>query len=405
MTGSDQPLMGTGTVGAFGTQAVTVSREELFDQVWTTPMSRLAQSYGISGNGLAKICNRLNVPYPPRGYWAKKAAGKKVVQYRLPHAKDGTRQAVMIRPTPAPVPRANVSPEMQQQIEDAKHNAGVVIVPDRLIRPHPIIAGWLKEREEKRASARRERNPWMRNLIPSDWTETEKRRHRILDTLFKAVEKQGIRIKQPDRFTEYFEASGERIDYKLREKHKQVRIPKTAEETKRLLHGEKTWRQELHPTGLLAFSIETYLPTLSRREWSDTAAQKLEDQVGDILASLILAGPLLIEQRRQREEDERRRREEEHRRQQEAERRRLDDNRWRRFTELAQRWQQADEVRRFLDALDQRTDVAEVLTNGEPVSEWLSWARARLAEFDPLEAGPARVFEDVLKVTNWAYRE
>ena len=74
---------------ALGRKAATVSREELFRQVWTTPMSHLAQDYGISGNGLVKICDRLKVPYPPRGYWAKKAAGKRDVQYRLLDREDG----------------------------------------------------------------------------------------------------------------------------------------------------------------------------------------------------------------------------------------------------------------------------------------------------------------------------
>ena len=55
---------------------VTISREQLYKQVWETPMSRLGVQYGISGNGLAKICDRLSVPYPPRGYWARKAAGQ-----------------------------------------------------------------------------------------------------------------------------------------------------------------------------------------------------------------------------------------------------------------------------------------------------------------------------------------
>ena len=44
-------------------QPVTVTREELYRQVWETAMSRLAEQYGISGNGLAKICDRLKVPY------------------------------------------------------------------------------------------------------------------------------------------------------------------------------------------------------------------------------------------------------------------------------------------------------------------------------------------------------
>lgn len=31
-------------------------------------MSKLAAEFGVSGNGLAKICDRLKVPYPGRGY-------------------------------------------------------------------------------------------------------------------------------------------------------------------------------------------------------------------------------------------------------------------------------------------------------------------------------------------------
>jgi hypothetical protein len=368
-------------------------------------MNRLARTYGISGNGLAKVCDRLKVPYPPRGYWAKKAAGKKVVQYRLPEREEGTPDSATITPTPAPAPPPEVPPEILRHVDVAKSSVGLVAVPARLVRPHPIIAGWLTEREEERARARREREPWRRNMAPPDWTESERRRHRLLDALFKAAERQGIRVKQPDRFTVYLEASGERIDFKLKEKHKQVRTPKSPEAMKRLLPGEKNWRQELKPTGMLSFSIETYLPTLPRRAWVDAADQPLEGQLGDILVVLLLAGPLLVQQRREREEAEQRRREEERRSYEEAERRRLDDNRWRRFTELAARWRQTDEARRFLAALEQHPEVAGSLTNGAPIADWLSWAHARLTVFDPMTAGPAGVFENLLKITSWTYRE
>ena len=53
-------------------------RQELFDEVWTTPVKTLANGYGISDVGLRKICVALDVPLPPRGYWAKLAAGKKI---------------------------------------------------------------------------------------------------------------------------------------------------------------------------------------------------------------------------------------------------------------------------------------------------------------------------------------
>jgi hypothetical protein len=68
---------------------VIVGRKDLHRQVWETPITRLAADYGISGNGLAKICDRMKIPYPPRGYWAKKVASKKVVEYQLPEPDAG----------------------------------------------------------------------------------------------------------------------------------------------------------------------------------------------------------------------------------------------------------------------------------------------------------------------------
>ena len=53
-------------------------RQKLFDEVWATPVKTLAKEHGMSDVGLRKICIALDIPMPPRGYWAKLAAGKKV---------------------------------------------------------------------------------------------------------------------------------------------------------------------------------------------------------------------------------------------------------------------------------------------------------------------------------------
>lgn len=53
-------------------------RQKIFDEVWTTPVRTLAKGYGLSDVGLRKICVVLDVPLPPRGYWAKLAAGKSI---------------------------------------------------------------------------------------------------------------------------------------------------------------------------------------------------------------------------------------------------------------------------------------------------------------------------------------
>jgi hypothetical protein len=70
-----------------------VTREELYQMVWDKPMIRLAEEFGITGNGLAKVCGRLDVLYPPRGHWAKKEAGKPVVTLKLPPRRDGIPSA------------------------------------------------------------------------------------------------------------------------------------------------------------------------------------------------------------------------------------------------------------------------------------------------------------------------
>jgi hypothetical protein len=51
-------------------------REKLYREVWAEPTRKVAARYGISDVALAKACRQLQVPKPPRGYWAKRAAGQ-----------------------------------------------------------------------------------------------------------------------------------------------------------------------------------------------------------------------------------------------------------------------------------------------------------------------------------------
>jgi hypothetical protein len=47
-------------------------------------MTEVAKDFQISDRAMAKICARKQVPVPPRGYWAKKRAGKDVPKPSLP---------------------------------------------------------------------------------------------------------------------------------------------------------------------------------------------------------------------------------------------------------------------------------------------------------------------------------
>lgn len=53
-------------------------RQRLYEDVWTDPTQQVAKRYGVSDVAIAKACALLDIPKPPRGYWAKKAAGQKL---------------------------------------------------------------------------------------------------------------------------------------------------------------------------------------------------------------------------------------------------------------------------------------------------------------------------------------
>jgi hypothetical protein len=73
-------------------ESITVNRNELYEQVWSEPVSRLAPKYGISDVGLKKICKKLNVPTPPLGYWTKIQHNIRVEKTPLPRFKRGQPQ-------------------------------------------------------------------------------------------------------------------------------------------------------------------------------------------------------------------------------------------------------------------------------------------------------------------------
>lgn len=72
-------------------QVITFQRDQLYDEIWSVPILQLAKQYGLSDVGLAKICTKMKIPRPPRGYWAKRSYGQ-------PTTKS------ILRPAPADTP-------------------------------------------------------------------------------------------------------------------------------------------------------------------------------------------------------------------------------------------------------------------------------------------------------------
>jgi hypothetical protein len=73
---------------------VIFNRTKLYGEVWSEPVRTVAKRYEISDVALAKTCRKLNVPLPPRGYWARSPERREVGRRALPELKAGEPEEI-----------------------------------------------------------------------------------------------------------------------------------------------------------------------------------------------------------------------------------------------------------------------------------------------------------------------
>jgi hypothetical protein len=378
----------------------SLTRQELHALVWAHPVSHLAKRFGISDQGLAKICDRFDIPRPRAGHWNKIAAGKGIATPALPPARTGTDETITIVPPTA----GGVTPVGHSALAAARQNARPVHVTERLSDPHPIIAGWLADRKEAIAKGRSVADIWANRPVPAaPFTPTERRRLRVLDALLKALEAAQVVVTENGRRGLVARCGRDEIEFQVKPKLKEVRQPLTPEE--RRWYAGKEYRRELVETDTLVFEVKRWLPGDLPHKWQDGRKGTIETMAGDILVTLLAAFPLMAMARERAEERERLRQIEERRRYELQQQRKLEENRFRRLLEHAGKWREAELARDFLGALRAAIPDSTSLIDGKPAGEWLEWAEARASLHDPLQSDPLGIFETIAKVTNWTYRD
>lgn len=382
-------------------QPVEVTREELHELVWSTSMSKLAERFGISGNGLKKICDRLDVPYPSLGHWAKKAAGHDVPTKPLPKPRPDAPASATITPTPVSPAAPAVDPEALATIDTLKAEIGPEATDQTLLKPHATIAAWRKELDKDRRAAKR--GAWN---DPGELTQMHERQFRILDVILKALAARKIRVTKERGNQFVAELHEEKLEFGLRERQRKTATRRPSEERHHAFPGDFTFRDDMEGTGRLVFAFKRHLPGNLRHEWADTEDRPMEALAGEIAGTIIAAFPLLAAQTAERRAAERERQIAEHQRYLEREKQKCEDNRWRRFVEIAQQWENVSLARRFLEALktEQRSE-GDAQVGDRSLENWIVWTEQQLAERDPLECGSQAVYGSVSAITSWTYRD
>lgn len=163
-----------------------ISREDLYGQVWITPINHLAEKFGVSGSYLARVCSALNVPRPPAGYWQKKAVGKAALPPKLPAALPGDQLSwAKDKPLAAPVKK-----RVWRTVD--RKAAPKTIRPAR----HPMLIGVEESFRKSRTTEETEFLRPYKQLLP-DIVASEARLARALDLaneIYSALDRKGHRV-------------------------------------------------------------------------------------------------------------------------------------------------------------------------------------------------------------------
>jgi hypothetical protein len=116
-----------------------LTREELYAQVWAEPMTSLAQRYGLSDRGLAKVCTRMGIPVPGRGYWARVQSGQVPLQAKLPKIKARQKAVVNLNKRGHILEETKELQDVAGYIASEMHPENQITVPDALVDPLPVV--------------------------------------------------------------------------------------------------------------------------------------------------------------------------------------------------------------------------------------------------------------------------
>jgi hypothetical protein len=378
------------------TESITLTREELYARVWSEPMAVLGPALGLSDVGLKKTCARLRIPTPPRGYWARVAAGQKVRKSPLPklppNAGAGMRDATL---RPSGRERQPAEPVTGPVADQARFEAlpeNRLVVPDVLTTPHRLVAKTVVALRKAKADE-------MGRLVASDkqildvhvTLDSADRAMRVLNTLVCGLEARGFAVAivtppAPQQSYGTPPTPMPRTIVRIGDAEIPIRLSEAVTRTVRPPKaGDPSWQPKLYdytPTGRLA--LETLDGGLSTRgKWADGTRQRLETMLGDIIVGLVETAEA-IRARRERWAEEARQRELEEAKRREKERlAHVENQRIRSLDQFMRRWRKAMAVRAYVAAMREAADKLGH-TEHPGLVAWLTWAEGyaqRLAPF------------------------
>jgi hypothetical protein len=367
-----------------------LTRDQLYDLVWSEPMQRLSKQIGISDVAIAKHCRKVGVPVPERGYWNKLQAGKPVVKARLTERDLVTINRIEMSGNLTPKLRGRFKGEPGKDLEEAdtfdvrterlRKRLGAVTVPRNFSRVHPAIATLLKKDEILRQKT--VNSPYSFSWDqPKFDTPFERRRLLFLNGLFLGFEKVGGRawLRGPTAREHAIDMANFTVHFTL----------------EKAGHGRNgrgrgsSSASEAAETMFLSVCEHGVPPPGVTVRWQDQKGNLLEKQLAEVIVGMAVAAEHMRRQwREQQAKWERERREQEERearrRKEEAEKRErerlvaIEREKVDALIRDAENWRRAGVIRSYVEA--RRAASPE----DAEIEAWAAWALSEAGKLDPM---------------------
>jgi len=368
--------------------AYIFTRKELYDKVWSEPLKTLAPQYGVSDVGLAKACRKAKVPIPPRGYWAKKRAGKSVSQTILPPRFPGASDGIEIgkgrygRSNCCTLTLLN-PPAFSENLESVRGRiekmVGKVAYPSINNNTHPLTKSLLEIDEARRVEYEKWQNEMYAPLFHSS---IGKRKLRIFNALFLAM--QTVNCKSRMSLSKY-ESNFDEVTFYIGELYVHVILKISGSRVKGKSKIKKPYMQ---------LSIEGYWNSNRKMiSWEDVDEQPIQKMLTQIVIEIILEAEVryreiehnhynwLLEEKEKKEEEERERlliAERQARELKEKREQAIIDN----LLSSADDLQKAEAIRSFVSSIISKSQ--DVSASKESIEQWANWALSQADRIDPV---------------------
>lgn len=384
--------------------STTVTRQALFDLVWSRPRSALAKELRVSDLAIRSSCARANVPLPAAGHWARIDAGGKPRRPALPMRLPGQLESVAlctdtrmnwygVHAPSGPPQEPTFDEDLATQVADARQRVGRVASTRDLLSPDPALARVLASEGRRREKFKDKGWSFDKPLFDDP---VHQRHLRLFNSLAKSL---GVLYGRQEvrSHDEWIQGVGTLHHLVLHLNFGGVRMELRLHEPTEL-RRDRT-RKKVSATTL---SVGTQHTHIAEQEWSDAGGRKLEDQLPDIVGQLLERAELSLrasarwkyEQQLKRHAEElvaqeaRRQKEEAERLAAiEAKRVKVRDE----IVELARSRRVAEDIRAAVLALREHPDAAGA--GREKLAAWSEQALAVADSMDPI----GWAVEDILK--------